>query len=443
MNALWISPAYILTGAWLCSLAFAGCRSSHSVEQVWSGSPLATCETSAECESGSCLCGMCTSGCEGSPGPIEGNRCGENQGCFEPGSLVWASQCGAAPTELTETGVCLAVCALDEQCGVGQRCVNGACVSGVERLAVVLPRAADAGVPEVPVGLGEPSFRLSPGAQWLLEEIPVSVVSEQELAARTGCPDDLRCATLDTALRQDECIEVRSGCGLIELVRTTGINSVSIGDRVWYDSFDSRPIGSYGNEYEVLATRDVSCEQVEVECSSCAGSPYPFRGPSCSEAPNFWPPSPPAAVPPPGCSCEVGEKGSARISMECFCSVYGCPSLNEGVSECLATSSELNVQRERRVSRECGLIWLTHSRTSGEKYGYDPSTGELVAAHSFSPAGPVSKPCNAFAVHAGVQTDCEKGLVSTAADEDLCFCRDALFQRACESQDWIQELPVQ
>lgn len=102
----------------------------------------------------------------------------------------------------------------------------------------------------------------------------------------------------------------------------------------------------------------------------------------------------------------------------------------------------------------CGLVWFANAKVAGEKYGFDPSTGELRAAHSFTPGGPVTSPCHTFSVHAGERTACgsqlslnnpESSFDYNPETTETCGCTIAeddpdFSEFACQTRNWYQDL---
>jgi hypothetical protein len=123
-------------------------------------------------------------------------------------------------------------------------------------------------------------------------------------------------------------------------------------------------------------------------CSTCG-----LAAPRCELVPDVWP-EPPAPTPVAGCRCEPDGAGTARVSLDCFCSLYDCPSRAEIEAEC----ADPGLVYCRTGEDERGRFWFETGDYAGERYVYDGA--ELVAALRTS-AGPVSEPCASYRVSAG------------------------------------------
>jgi hypothetical protein len=124
MNALGSNARRIsrLVGTALLVLAWLGCESGSSGPELGGETNwLAWCQSDAECVSGTCVCGVCTTTCS-----AEQPSCAAAPGdgsCFARGSFPHAALCDESPAE----GICLPACATDEDCGAGGVCQLGAC----------------------------------------------------------------------------------------------------------------------------------------------------------------------------------------------------------------------------------------------------------------------------------------------------------------------------
>jgi hypothetical protein len=85
---------------------------------------LGECDTDGDCQSGQCLCGICTNTCAGDKSCLAP---GKSAACFDIDSPGVKARCaGHAPTGAK--GICLATCDAKQPCGTGTSCLQGACV---------------------------------------------------------------------------------------------------------------------------------------------------------------------------------------------------------------------------------------------------------------------------------------------------------------------------
>ena len=107
----------------VCWIGLVGCTESISTpdsvgsETNW----LINCDADAECGNSSCLCGVCTTDCDGPTG------CAgfESAVCSVNGEAAYAAQCSEMEAS---PGICLPECSTNNDCATAQRCEDGACV---------------------------------------------------------------------------------------------------------------------------------------------------------------------------------------------------------------------------------------------------------------------------------------------------------------------------
>src|SRR5262245_36516183 len=73
---------------------------------------LGACEHDSQCASAQCLCGMCTSGCNGDA------ACKDNSACFELRSPGVSQRCAGRPLP-QKPGICLKLCKTSTNCAKG------------------------------------------------------------------------------------------------------------------------------------------------------------------------------------------------------------------------------------------------------------------------------------------------------------------------------------
>ncbi len=347
----------------------------------------AACAADSDCQVGGCLCGLCTSSCGA-------GDCGEARSCHASGSLTHELTCGRAAS--APAGLCLQDCALDPQCPEGQRCVLGGCVpratSGEAATNEPAPDAGPRLVAPVESVVRAPSVQRE--EQWLLEDFDYISIDERTMAAAMGCESDPPCMTLQEALRLSGCMNVQVGCGMLRVAVAA--------QRYWYRGAGSLPVGSWDDRY--FATEPLECDQIEYSCWSCDEPPAAEevpRLPRCRDTPIPWPEFR-LPEPPPGCRCEALDDETALVSLDCFCSIYGCEAslaTNASGFDC--------AQFTGNFYEACGADWLEdRGRDSIVKLGYDRSTGELRAAATAQGAAPVLLPCGSRRVVAGEQSSC-------------------------------------
>ena len=109
-------------GLAISALALARARDtnepSHGGETNW----LRACSGDTDCAVGSCLCGVCTTACEGA-GDCDGAFAGS---CIDADSRIGALACDG-PARVA--ALCLPDCTGDRDCGDGFACREGACVT--------------------------------------------------------------------------------------------------------------------------------------------------------------------------------------------------------------------------------------------------------------------------------------------------------------------------
>jgi len=70
---------------------------------------------------------------------------------------------------------------------------------------------------------------------------------------------------------------------------------------------------------------------------------------------------------------------TARVSLDCFCSVYGCSSYEDLSADCRVPHYS-RPSRSVRAREACGQVWYDSRRVSGPGTAFDPASGSLVAA---------------------------------------------------------------
>lgn len=187
------------------------------------------------------------------------------------------------------------------------------------------------------------------------------------------------------------------------------------GEDLWFEGFGTPLVGRYQwsdvGEGPLFASRSLDCGALDSTCSTCG------RGAPCSDVPGGLPeaPTPPAVD---GCACETDGDGTARVSLECFCSVYDCPTLEGAIDTCL--DAEHAGPRPVRASSGCGSVELATGRYSGQSFRFDVASGQLIGAEAFA-QGPIAGPCGTYRVIAGGATACEGAQsCNCGAIEDSC-----------------------
>lgn len=85
---------------------------------------LGDCDTDSDCQSGECLCGICTNTCTRDKSCLAP---GKAAACFDIDSPGVKARCAGHPPS-GATGICLARCDATQPCGSGTSCLQGACV---------------------------------------------------------------------------------------------------------------------------------------------------------------------------------------------------------------------------------------------------------------------------------------------------------------------------
>jgi hypothetical protein len=222
---------------------------------------------------------------------------------------------------------------------------------------------------------------------------------------------------------------VVNGCGLIAVHRPADAS-------YWYEGFGSPPVavGLWGTRDSGGAiwstTRLLDCARSEqVICSAC-GDIYP----SCKEL-SGWLPEP-LPLPPPGCSCESEGEDGARVSLDCFCSVYECPSYSAVVHDCDVEPNDRQLSL-RRATEGCGQVWF---ESGAVRFGYDPNGGELVAAEAWLDV-PVTLPCYTSRVTAGAVVECAEPVdCSCNAADPVALFGPGHESDSCEDTSWFQAI---
>jgi hypothetical protein len=361
---------------------------------------------------------------------LGGLACGgsaDNTELLRQGDTDWLGSFGhAALCDASDAaGICLPGCSTSTECGPGLACTVGACVP-----EAALPTGSELGSPG-PTGAletsGAAAYAVLGDDDWFLSTPPE--ISDYA----SVCADPANCPTLEALLTTDTCFEVRRGCGLTYL---NGRRSLPLStSHFWYDSYGEPPVGVYHAFPRLFAIeRSIECNVIELACSTCGQpsavlSPFGTSDVACEDVPGALPepPAPPPAM--PGCECEPDTDGGAQVSLPCFCELYGCPAYSELLLSCLpeadAPSSLAAVFRDA-----CGQTWFGTADYRGQRYTFDPVTGELTGAVAFSP-GPVTSPCGTYRVSAGALA-CEV--------TDLCRCSPAYTRDSCNDASWFGAL---
>jgi hypothetical protein len=219
--------------------------------------------------------------------------------------------------------------------------------------------------------------------------------------------------------------QIVTGCGMIQ-VHIPGSATY------WYEGFGSPPVavGDWGAADTGGArwgtTRSLACARNEqVVCSVCDDG-YP----ACGE-PSNWLPEVPT-----GCACEPDGEDAARVSLDCFCSLYNCPSYSAAVHDCKVEPFDRRLST-RQAHDGCGQTsfgsdWSYHGNQY--QHSYDAVTGRLMAAE-FSMDAPVAWPCFTSRITAGSAVACP-----SAVD---CGCNPpapAETLNRCDDESWFQTL---
>jgi hypothetical protein len=401
MNEQRRAGASATAGAAALALAgfFLACGGSKAAGELGPPEPswLVPCAASSECAIGECLCGVCTEPCAADVGDCSGAPAGAS--CFASGSVGHAAACGDSDTP----GVCLPGCRAGDDCGDGFACTLGACVP-----AASLPESTAAGD-----AVSRAYADVAPSS-WLGVSLPDAVEPSR------ACDDPMRCPTLEALLRTDSCFEVLRGCGITYLNAHDGRRGSS--QHYWYDGFEAPPLLAYDRDSgELLGSGGVECDAIEMACWTCDAIPTPrpteLGGVRCAQVPGVWPGPPPAPAEVPGCACEPDASGGARVSLDCFCGIYGCPSQAELLPGCAWSDParpEIAMARLDHAALDASeQLWLSNARYAGQRYAFDVASGALVGAVAFS-QGPATLPCNAASVSAGRAPQGEP--------IDICYC---------------------
>jgi hypothetical protein len=266
---------------------------------------------------------------------------------------------------------------------------NGLCKVGSDpdcRPLEVAPFGPPAPSPEPP-GFSEEWLPTDPGA-------PSGLLSEVTFFDRACRLWGGSCAALEELLPTG-CFRVSRGCGLTKVESST--SGGGEGNYYWYEGWQQPPVGvGYWSDVGVagpFARRELACSTLETTCNTCGGPGVP----RCADVAGGLPPN---APPPPaareGCACEVDERGVAHVSLECFCSVYDCPSRASAVEACLL-GDPFHAELPFALQQGCGGLEV---RTAAARYVFDATSGALRSA-SAEPFGTPVAPCGAVRVEAG------------------------------------------
>ncbi|MDH5676513.1 MAG: hypothetical protein OEZ06_30615 [Myxococcales bacterium] len=171
---------------WMAALFVVACAGCGPKQQPQVGGEthwLAACDLDAHCERGSCICGICSLGCDGDA-ECEGST---PAACYDRRSPGVGRQCEGEAEAVTNSGICLAVCETDADCQAGTGCIAGACVTvnsdgadaGSAAVGMTVPKLPDVRAsefsslsPEVdfdtPVAFPLPSFAMPEAARELV-----------------------------------------------------------------------------------------------------------------------------------------------------------------------------------------------------------------------------------------------------------------------------------
>ena len=115
------------------------------------------------------------------------------------------------------------------------------------------------------------------------------------------------------------------------------------------------------------------------------------------------------------------------MSLDCFCSIYDCPSRGSFVGSCPAPSGAETYSLPV-VHDTCGKIWFSTATYTGQHFSFSAS-GELLGAVAFS-QGPVTAPCGTYQVSAG-SAPCDVA--------ESCSCWEDINGQSCETTPWYAE----
>jgi hypothetical protein len=291
---------------------------------------------------------------------------------------------------------------------------NGLCNIGSDPdcrpLEVQAPFGPPAPSPEPP-GFSEEWLLTDPGA-------PSGLLSEVTFFDRACRLWGGSCAALEELLLTG-CSRVSRGCGLTKVELDSG----GEGFYYWYEGWQQPPVG-LGYWTDVggtgpFARRELACSTVETTCNTCDG-----LGPRCAEVAGGLPPNaPPPPAAPDGCACEVDERGVAHVSLDCFCSVYDCPSRASAVEACLL-GDPFHAELPVALQQGCGRLEV---RTAAARYVFDAASGALRSA-SAEPFGTPAAPCGAAGVEAGEP-------VGACDAARICAC--GIDEASCIGQLWL------
>lgn len=412
----------------------------------------APCAGDSDCSVGACRCGRCSVAC----GEFAACSAGPpGSACFARGSIAHEAFCGDG---LAPAALCLATCARDEDCAEGLTCVVGACVPPPR------PPVSDAGSddhsnssPDACAGEScsgaqtaadrrafNESALLPPDFYWVPEVVEDDaddaddaddvVYTADGFADRVDydvlCAPEDPCPALEQVLTDDSCLEIVRSCDLIRVADQLGGSYM-----YWYTGYGTPPVAAIrngsGRAGRFATTRDLSCTTTEVTmCSTCG-----LLRPRCENVPGSLP-EPPAAAPVSGCTCESDGVGSARVSLDCFCSIQDCPSYETLRADCPFDDPGPSVTLQ--AFDVCGSVQFDIREYSGQRLVYDPTTGELVGALAFS-QGPVTAPCNTYRVSAGVTPECAQPSPPCGCNARTPGISEVPLPR-CEETDWFQAL---
>ena len=139
----------------------------------------------------------------------------------------------------------------------------------------------------------------------------------------------------------------------------------------------------------------------------------------------------------PGCACEPDGEGGARICLDCFRSVYGCPTYaelflaypGEALPDDIDPTASLHSVAAQ--SDACGQLWFSPAIFSRPRYAFAADSGVLVGATA-SHGAPLTAPCGTYRVSAGAAMDC--------AETERWGCYVSGSFDSCDEAEWLRAL---
>lgn len=106
--------------------------------------------------------------------------------------------------------------------------------------------------------------------------------------------------------------------------------------------------------------------------------------------------------------------------MDCFCSIYNCPTYSHFSRTCSGEPSDSDVSYWFATAAQadaCGQVWFSTGEFAGPRYAYAVDSGVLIGATA-SYDGPVTAPCGTYTVSAGAALDCPETARCDCGPED-------------------------